>query len=67
MGNRFLTIGYCSIIIGYCFLEIFVGEQGLDGGRQSRDGGIPPVPPPPTRENLGKSAKTLDCLTLQGA
>ena len=25
----------------YCFLEIFVGGQGLDEGGQSRDGGSP--------------------------
>ena len=34
--GEFLTIGYCLRTIGYCFpycfLEIFVGEQGLDGG-----------------------------------
>ena len=28
----FLTICYCLRTIGYCFLEIFVGGQGLDGG-----------------------------------
>ena len=37
MGG-FLIIGYC---FPYCFLEIFLGEQGLDGGGQSRVGGIP--------------------------
>ena len=43
MGDGFLIIGYC---FPYCFLEIFVGEgQDLNGGGQSRDGGIPPVPP----------------------
>ena len=40
MGG-FLTIGYFSGTMGYCFLEIFVGGQGLDGGGQS----------PSTREN----------------
>ena len=47
MGG-FLTIGYCSRTTGYCFpccfLEIFVGRQGLDGGRQCHDRGIPTVP-----------------------
>ena len=53
----FLTIAYC---FPYCFLEIFVGEQGLDGRGQSRDGDIPPVPPP-TRENpaVGNRVKLL--------
>ena len=36
----------------YCFLEIFVGGQGLDGGRQSCDRGDALVPPP---------GKTLIC------
>ena len=40
MGG-FLTIRYC---FPYCFLEIVLGGQGLDGGGQSRDG-VPPVPP----------------------
>ena len=31
--------GYC---FPYCFLETFVGGQGLDGGGQSRDG-VPPL------------------------
>ena len=44
MGG-FLTIGYC---FPYCFLEIFVGGQGLDGGGQSCDGD------PPLGETLGK-------------
>ena len=48
MGG-FLTIGYCLRAIGYCFpycfLENLVGEKGLDGGGQSRDSGILPVPP----------------------
>ena len=47
--GKFLTVGYCSRTIGYCFpyhfLEIIVGEQGFDGGAQSCDGGSP------TREN----------------
>ena len=34
-SGGFLTIDYCSRTIGYCFpycfLEIFVGLQGLDG------------------------------------
>ena len=34
----FSTIDYC---FPYCFLEIFVGGQGPDGGEQSRDRGIP--------------------------
>ena len=41
----FLAIGYCSRTIDDCFpyylLEISVGEQGCDGGEQSRDGGSP--------------------------
>ena len=41
-GNCLRTIGYCFL---YCFLEIFVGGQGLDGEEQSRDVGIPPVLP----------------------
>ena len=45
-GGRILTIGYC-------FLELFVGGQGLDRGGQSRDGGSPS--PLPTRENPGAS------------
>ena len=40
------------LTIGYCFLEIFVGGQGLDGGGQGRDGGDPPVLP--TGENPGQ-------------
>ena len=50
--GRFLIIAYCLRTIGYyfsyCFLEIFVGGQGVDGRGQSRDGGSPS---PPTREN----------------
>ena len=38
-------MGYCS---PYCFLEMFVGAQGLDGGRQSHDGD---PSSPPNREN----------------
>ena len=41
----FLTIGYCSRTIGYCFpccfLETFVGGQGLDGGGKIVMGGSP--------------------------
>ena len=52
MGG-FLTIDYCLRAIGYCFpycfLEIFVGGQGLDGGDKVAMGD-PPVPP--TRETL---------------
>ena len=48
MGG-FLTVDYCSKTTGYCFpycfLEILGEGQGLDGGRQSRNRGIPPVPP----------------------
>ena len=48
MGG-YLTMGYCSRTIGYCFsycfLEIFVGGEGFDGGGQSRDGGSPSPPP----------------------
>ena len=44
---------YCSRTIGcctpYCFLEIVWGEQGFDGGEQSRDRGSPSTP---TRETL---------------
>ena len=32
------------LTICYCFLEIFVGGQGLDGGGQCRDGEIPQSP-----------------------
>ena len=42
--GAFLTIGYC---FPYCFLEIFVegnGRTGIDGGGQSCDRGILPVP-----------------------
>ena len=53
MGG-FLTIGYCSRTIGYCFpycfLEIFAGDKTL----MERDKvmmGAPPVPP--TRKNPG--------------
>ena len=42
-NGGFLTIGYSLRTIDYCFphcfLEIFVGGQGLDGGEKSRDGG----------------------------
>ena len=53
MGG-FLTIGYYLRTIGYCFpycfLEIFVGRQGLDVGGQSHNGGnCPPVPLPPKK------------------
>ena len=44
--DTFLTTGYCSRTIGYCFLEIFVGGQGLDGGVQSRDREDPSSPSP---------------------
>ena len=37
-SGGFLTIGYC---LSYCFLEIFVGGQGSDGGEQSRDVLVP--------------------------
>ena len=45
-GGGFLTIGYWSRTIGYCFLEIFVGE----GDKASMEGdkvmiGDPPSPP----------------------
>ena len=53
----FLTIGDCSKRKGFCFpyyfMEIFVGGQGLDGGRQSHDGGI--LQSPPQYGNLEKS------------
>ena len=39
------------LLFSYCFLKIFVGGQGFDGGGQSRDGGSPS---PPTRENPGR-------------
>ena len=46
----FLTIGYCSRIIGYCFsscfIEIFVGEQGSMEGDKVMIRGISPVPLP---------------------
>ena len=42
------------LTIGYCFLEIFVGGQGLDGGGQSRDGD------PPTGENPACLNSPLD-------
>ena len=32
------------LTIGYCFLEIFVGEQNLDKGGQSCDGDPPVLP-----------------------
>ena len=35
-------IGY---FFPYCFLKIFVGGQGFDGGVQSHDGGLPQFPP----------------------
>ena len=55
MGG-FLTIGYC---FPYCFLEIFVGRQGLDGGEKvvMRD---PPVPPL-ARENPGPCRPYSHC------
>ena len=59
MGG-FVTIGYCLRTIcycfPYCFLDIFVGGQGLDGGRQSCDGRIPS---PPTRENPVASVRQI--------
>ena len=39
----FLTTGYCSRLIGYCFPYCFVGGQGCDEGRVSRDRGNTPV------------------------
>ena len=53
MGG-FLTTGYCLRTINYCFPEIFVGAQGVDGGEQSRDGEDPPVHP------LGKTLSDFD-------
>ena len=48
--GEFLTTGCCSRTIGYCFpycsLEVFFGGKGLDGGGQSRDGGVPPLGKP---------------------
>ena len=44
----FLTISCCSRTLGYCFLEIFVGEGGNNGLKEGDKvviGGIP------TREN----------------
>ena len=59
--GRILTIDYCSRTIGYClpycFLEVFVGGQGFDGGVQSRVGEDPPSPP--TRENPGTIGSSL--------
>ena len=61
--GRFLTIGYCSRTIGYCypycFLEIFVGEQGFDGGRQNSDGGGPFLVPCPLRKTLWSDSLLL--------
>ena len=49
----YLTIGYCSRTLGYCFsyffLEIFVGGQGFDGGDKVVIG-VSPLSPP-TGEN----------------
>ena len=47
-GGGFLTIGYCSRTICYCFPIVFwkflSGGQGLDdGGGQSRDEKGPPL------------------------
>ena len=58
-SGGFLTIGYC---FPYCFLEIFVRGQGLDGGGQSHDRGIP------TREttvahNCHSKSKMLTAIT----
>ena len=40
-GNR----GFNNrLLFLYCFLEIVVREQGCNGGAQSRDTGITPVP-----------------------
>ena len=47
MGG-FLTISYC---FPYCFLEIFVGGQGLNGGGQVVMGGSPS--PPTCRRRKG--------------
>ena len=49
--GRFSIIGYCLRTIGYCFLEIFVGGQGLDGGDKVVMGN-PPVP------QLGKTLES---------
>ena len=43
MGG-YLTIGYCSRPIHYCFLEIFMGGQGFDEGNKVMRGGIPQSP-----------------------
>ena len=46
------------LLLSYCFLEIFVGGQGLDGEGQSHERGSPS---PPTREN----PDVLDSTDLQ--
>ena len=45
MGWGFLTIDYCLQTIGYCFLEVFVGDKALMEGDKVTMG------VPPTREN----------------
>ena len=45
IGCCLRTTDYCFL---YCFLETFVGGQGLEGGRESCDEGSHS---PPTREN----------------
>ena len=51
MGG-FLTVGYS---FPYCFLEIFVGGQGLDRGGKFVIGGSPS---PPTRENFASRPRS---------
>ena len=42
-GRDFLTVGHCSRTLGYCFLEVFVGRQGCDGGDKLVIGGSLPL------------------------
>ena len=49
-GGGGVPIGYC---FHYRFLKFFWGEQGCDGGEQSNDREISPIPPPPLGKTLG--------------
>ena len=66
-SGGFLTIGFCSRTISYCFpncfLEIFVrGDKAVMEGDQVMVGGIPPVPSP--RKTLDHSMVKEWTITL---
>ena len=61
--NNGLLFKNDRLLFSYCFLEIFVGGEGFDGGRQSRDRGSPS--PPPLGKTLIISIKKTAYLCFQ--